>query len=153
MAIAELENSEALFSHRLLSGLLEEIVIRLCRSLRGTPTAAESAEPSGAERLCFRLQQYIDTHVFTLHSLAEVADLFGYNYSYLSSLFRRTTGGTLSEYYQGAKWRVARLLVREEKTAITEIAEMLGYSSVYVFSRAYRTRFGIPPTRDRVAEE
>ena len=148
VAIAELENREALFSHRLLSGLLEELVIRLCRALRGTPVAV-GVEPSGAARLCFRLQQYIDTHVFTVKSLAEVAALFGYNYSYLSALFRRTTGGTLSEYYLDAKWRVARLLVRENKAKISEIAEMLGYSSVYVFSRAYRTRFGLPPTHDR----
>ena len=148
VAIAELENREALLSHRLLSHLLEEIVIRLCRCLRGSH-GAEATEPGGAERLCFRIQQYIDTHVFTLHSLAEIAPLFGYNYSYLSSLFKRTTGGTLSEYYLGARWRVARLLVREGKSRISEIAELLGYSSVYVFSRAYRTRFGLPPTRDR----
>ncbi len=151
VAIGELENREALLSHRLLSHPLEEIVIRLCRGFRGT-LPAESADPGGAERLCFRLQQYIDTHVFTLHNLSEIAPLFGYNYSYLSSLFKRTTGGTLSEYYLGARWRVARLLVREGKSRMSEIAEMLGYSSVYVFSRAYRTRFGVPPTRDRVEQ-
>ena len=97
-----------------------------------------------------RLRLYPDPMATEVRS--EIAALFGYNYSYLSSLFKRTTGGTLSEYYLGARWRVARLLVREGKSKISEIAEMLGYSSVYVFSRAYRTRFGTPPTRDRISD-
>lgn len=149
VAIAELENEDALFSHRLLSHLLSEIVIRLLRAARGTSETL-SLLPSAATRLCFRVQQYMDTHVFGLRSLAEVAEVFGYNYSYLSALFHKTTGTTLRDYHRTARWRVARLLVQENNTKITEIAEMLGYSSVYVFSRAYRARFGVPPTRDRI---
>ena len=148
VAIAEVENDGALFSHRLLSNLLSEIVIRLLRAARGTSEVAAPL-PSAATRLCFRVQQYMDTHVFTLRSLSELAEVFGYNYSYLSALFHRTTGTTLCDYHRTARWRVARLLVQENNTKITEIAEMLGYSSVYVFSRAYRTRFGVPPSHDR----
>lgn len=152
VAIAELENEGAPFSHRLLSHLLSEIVIRLLRAAGGVADTP-SPLPSAATRLCFRVQQYMDTHVFTLRSLSEVAAVFGYNYSYLSALFRRTTGTTLRDYHRTARWRVARLLVQENRTKITEIAEMLGYSSVYVFSRAYRARFGVPPSRDRVRKE
>ena len=139
-----LEDSEGLFSERLLALLAEETVIRTCRALAKTPPPAP-----GVDRLCFRMMQYIDAHVFTLHGTQELAEVFGYNYSYLSSLFKRTTGGTLSDYHREARWRVARLLLKEGKATVTEIAEMVGYSSVYVFSRAYRERFGRPPSRDR----
>lgn len=152
VSIAELGDRDALLGERLLAHLLEEIIIRLCRALRGAETPAVDT-PTGAERLCFRLQQYIDTHVFTIRGLGEVAALFGYNYSYLSTLFKKTTGVTLSEYCREGKWRVARLLVRERRTPISEIAEMLGYSSVYVFSRAYRNRFGLAPSFDRAEDK
>ena len=79
----------------------------------------------------------------------DAAEKFNYNYSYLSSLFRSTTGRTLSDYYKTARLKAARTLVRENKLTVSKIAEMLNYSSVYVLSRAYKAEFGVPPTEDR----
>lgn len=143
--LGELEDTDAPFSHRLLGLLAEEAVVRLCRAL----DTGKANSGSGTDRLAFRLMQYIDAHVFTLRGVQELGEIFGYNYSYLSSLFKHATGSTLAEYFRAARWRVARLLLREGDATITEIAEMVGYSSVYVFSRAYRAHFGVPPSRDR----
>ena len=142
--IAELETENERNSERLVALLLEETIIRLLRAL-DTPGAA----PKGTEGLCFRLMQYVDSHVFSLREARELGEIFGYNYSYLSALFRKTTGGTLSDYLRKARWRVARLLLSEGNASVTEIAAMVGYSSVYVFSRAYHRRFGHPPSHDR----
>ena len=38
----------------------------------------------------------------------------------------------------------ARLLLKEE--SVTEVARRLGYSSIYVFSRAFKNRFGVSPS-------
>lgn len=145
MMLGELEDREAPFAERLLALLAEEAVLRLCRALNTEKASAAG----GTDRLAFRLMQYIDAHVFNLRGVQELGDIFGYNYSYLSALFKRSTGSTLAEYLRAARWRVARLLLREGEATITEIAEMVGYSSVYVFSRAYRAHFGLPPSRDR----
>lgn len=141
----ELEDRSAPFSDRLLSLLAEEAILRLCRAL----DTAKASVASGTDRLAFRLMQYVDAHVFTLHGVQELGDIFGYNYSYLSALFKRSTGSTLAEYLRAARLRVSRLLLREGRATITEIAEMVGYSSVYVFSRAYSAHFGVSPSRDR----
>ena len=143
--LGELEDTDAPLSDRLLALLSEEAVVRLCRALN----TEKINTIGGTDRLAFRLMQYIDAHIFTLKGVQELGDVFGYNYSYLSSLFKRATGSTLAEYFRTARWRVARLLLHEGAATITEIAEMVGYSSVYVFSRAYRAHFGIPPSRDR----
>ncbi len=142
--IAELENEAAPHAERMTALLLEEVVIRLLRV-----PGKEEAVVAGPEGLAFRLMQYIDAHVFTLRETRELGEIFGYNYSYLSTLFRKTTGGTLSDYLRAARWRVARLLLSEGSSTVTEIAAMVGYSSVYVFSRAYRQHFGRPPSLDR----
>jgi len=109
----------------------------------------ETLVTGGADEFCYNLMNYIDTHVFTLKNLEELADMTNYNYSYLSSLFRKTTGRTLLDYYGSCRLRVARSLIRENKMKIGEIAELLNYSSVYSFSKAYKNKYGISPTETR----
>ena len=36
-----------------------------------------------AESLCYQIMNYIDTHIFALHSLPDLCGAFPYNYSYL----------------------------------------------------------------------
>ena len=88
---------------------------------------------------------YIDTHMYRLQSLNDLSEEFGYNYSYLSDLFRKNTGDTLSNYYRTRHLNAARLLWDEKKLRIHQIAEILGYSSLYAFSKAFKHRYGISP--------
>ncbi|MBE6871931.1 MAG: AraC family transcriptional regulator [Ruminococcaceae bacterium] len=95
--------------------------------------------------LCYRMMNYIDTHIHSLKKLEELADVMGYSYGYLSSLYKKTTSNTLADYYRHKKLEIARLLVLEKKMKMSEIAEMLNYASVYAFSKAFKNRFGISP--------
>lgn len=135
-------------SERLLGALLSEIVIRTMRAFsRIAPAEVPRAESSDA--LCHQLMHYIDTHIYTMDSLEELADFTGYNYSYLSALFRRVTAESLSAYYMRRRLETARLHIMENVLSITEIAELLRYSSIYTFSRAFKSRFGISPEQYR----
>lgn len=97
------------------------------------------------EKLCRTLQRYIDTHLFSIGSLSELASLCGYNYSYLSFLFRKVTGITLSDYYKSKRFESAKLMINENRLKIGEISNLLGYSSVYAFSKAFKDEFGVSP--------
>jgi len=79
-----------------------------------------------------------------LQTLQELAPRFNYNYGYLSGLFKRTTGKTLSEYFHHRKMETAKALVLENKKSIGKIAEMLGYSP-YAFSKAFKVEYGVSP--------
>jgi len=83
---------------------------------------------------------------FTLEELSEAT---GYSYGYLSDLFRKTTGNSLSGYYHAKKLEAARLLLLENKLQVTEIAEMLNYASVYAFSKAFHRQYGVSPRQYR----
>ena len=100
---------------------------------------------NSADELCYQLMHYIDTHMYRLQSLNDLSEEFGYNYSYLSDLFRKNTGDTLSNYYRTRHLNAARLLLDEKKLRIHQIAEILGYSSLYAFSKAFKHRYGISP--------
>lgn len=97
------------------------------------------------EKLCKMLRHYIDTHLFSIGSLSELASLCGYNYSYLSFLFKKITGVTISDYYKAKRFESAKLMINENKLKISEISNLLGYSSVYAFSKAFKDEFGVSP--------
>ena len=97
------------------------------------------------EKLCETIKHYIDTHLFSIGSLSELAEKCGYNYSYLSFLFKKVTGITLSDYYKKKRFESAKLMIQENKLKITEISNLLGYNSVYAFSKAFKDEFGKSP--------
>ena len=88
---------------------------------------------------------YIDTHIYSIKKLEDLAKITDYSYGYLSALYKKTTSNTLSDYYHEKKMDAARLLILENKYKIIEIAEMLNYTSVYSFSKAFTKRYGISP--------
>ncbi len=147
-SISEFGETSRSMSDELISHAFEMILIYLFRDFP-LSDSEEMLVTGGAEEFCYNLMNYIDTHVFTLKNLEELSEMTNYNYSYLSSLFRKTTGRTLLDYYSSCRLRVARSLIRENKMKIGEIAELLNYSSVYSFSKAYKNKYGICPTDAR----
>ena len=143
-AIAEL-NDPTPRTHRILEVTFLQILLYLLDDFQRTDNISAKTNIRHPEELCFQMMHYIDTHLYNMRSLREVTDSLNYSYSYLSDLFRQSTGDTLQSYYQLRRLEAARLLVREGRLKIGEIAELLQYSSIYAFSRAFRKHFGISP--------
>lgn len=143
-AIAEL-NEPDLYSEELLNAMFRQICIRLLRDLQNTPKAPYPGNATNAEVLCYRLMDQIDTHIYTMKSLTELCESTGYSYGYLSTVFRQHTGETLHDYYNARRGEAARLLLGEGRLSVTEIAETLGYSSLYAFSKAFKQRYREAP--------
>lgn len=146
-AIAELDRDDK-YTEDMLQASFTQILIRLLRAFdRDRDTEHTRSSVTEAEALCYRLMNYIDTHIYTMTSLEELSEVTNYNYSYLSSLFHKTTSGMLTDYYRRRKLETARLLIEEDGLNITEIAALLRYSSIYTFSRAFKEHFGVSPSR------
>ena len=146
-AIGEIDG-DGLYSDRLLESIFTQIIIRVLRAFLHD-TDSERNKMSDTETLCYRLMQYIDTHIYSMQSLEELSEETNYNYSYLSALFHKSTGGTLTEYYRCRRLEAARLLLIEGELSITHIAEILNYSSIYTFSRAFKDKYGVSPAQYR----
>ncbi len=144
-AIAETgEGEEA--SGRILADTFDLILLYLIRNFSSAGDRGVSGNVSAPEELCYRMMYYIDTHLYTMQSLAEIADAMNYNYSYLSALFRQHSSTTLLEYYRNRRLEAAKLLLAEGKLSVGAIADLLRYSSVYTFSRAYKEKYGVSPS-------
>ncbi|MBE6668280.1 MAG: AraC family transcriptional regulator [Ruminococcaceae bacterium] len=142
-AIVETESLDS-YSELMLKNIFEQIIIRIVRSFSQKDTNKGKKSATDAEALCYQAMYYIDTHVFFMKSLCEVADSMNYNYSYLSDLFKRTTGQTLADYHKSRKLQAAERHL-SDGGSVTRISELLGYSSVYSFSRAFKSTYGISP--------
>lgn len=146
-AIAEIGADEP-FADAILESILRQVAWYLIRDYSARSAERHRASESPTE-LCYQMMHYIDTHLYTMKSLAELSDALRYHYSYLSSQFHLTTGETLQDYYRDRRMEAARLLLSEGNLSVGEIAEALHYSSIYTFSRAFKDRYGIPPTAVR----
>lgn len=112
-----------------------------------TPTPTKSTLPIGKnELLCYKVMQYIDRNIMHIRTLCEVAVELHYNYSYLCRIFHKTTGRTLSVYLSEQKIERAKLLITEGMHSLTEIAELLGYASLFSFSKSFRYHVGCSPS-------
>ena len=143
-AIAELD-SDSFQSQELLSALFKQIVIYTLRAFRNITPETPYSDASQNEVLCYKLMNYIDTHIYSMKNLSDLAETTDYSYGYLSTIFKKTTKTSLLSYYQRKKLDVARLLILEKKRTITEISEMLNYSSVYALSKAFSKQYGMSP--------
>lgn len=79
-----------------------------------------------------------------------VSDLIKYtgsNKSTLESAFHETFGTSAMQYFFKLKIQAAKKALRENNYNITQIAHMLGYSSVHYFSRQFKVVTGMSPTQ------
>jgi AraC-like DNA-binding protein len=151
-AIAEIHRSN--FGHlKLLESVFSQIMIYVVRAFCPAADDGDIGRVSGAEALCFKIMNYVDTHVYSIKKLDELADVTGYSYGYLSALFKKVTSNTIADYYRNKRLEIARLLVLEKKLKIGEVAEMLNYASVYAFSKAFKNRFGASPEKYVIQQE
>lgn len=85
-----------------------------------------------------------------LLAIGEVAEEIDLSQRQLERLFKTHTGVSPVRYYLDVRLDRARGLVTQTELPITNIAIACGFTSSARFSRAYRQRFGLTPSRDRI---
>ena len=65
----------------------------------------------------------------------------------LNQLFLKETGRNCADYIRDTRMTTARSYLQSGAMTVKEVAAFVGYNHVSNFSRAYRERFGEPPSR------
>ncbi|MBQ8907651.1 MAG: helix-turn-helix transcriptional regulator [Clostridia bacterium] len=144
MLISEF-SSPAYAQGALVAALLQAITVLTVRAFLYKQVSPISNHANPSEVLCHKVMRYIDSHLFAIENLTQVAAHFHHNYSYLSAKFKQTTKLTLTQYLTDKKLERAKLLIKEGKLSFTEIAALLRYASLYSFSKSFKLHFGISP--------
>lgn len=82
-------------------------------------------------------------------TLATMASRAGLSPPQFVRRFRRLAGRSPVRYVIEARTERAKLLLRESRMSLAEIADALGYPDVYYFGRQFRAETGMPPGRFR----
>ena len=83
----------------------------------------------------------------------ELARLQGISPSYLSTLFKKETGKTLTDYVQQRRVGYARQLLASTKLQVQTIAQYCGIPDVNYFSKTFKKYAGMTPMEYRAQEQ
>lgn len=92
-----------------------------------------------------RVIAYLEEHYQEEFSLKRLAELACMEASYLSDLFKKKTGVTLTQYHQRLRVEAAALMLRETAMPVTEIGERVGFSGDSYFIKIFKRWTGATP--------
>jgi AraC-like DNA-binding protein len=93
--------------------------------------------------------EYIEKHLHYTISLHDLAALTGKNVSYLSTLFKKETGISISSYITKKRLEEAALILSESEMPVVEIATTLSFNSQSYFTLLFREQYGKTPKEYR----
>lgn len=82
-------------------------------------------------------------------SIGEIVEQLGISQRQLERLFRRHAGVSPVRYYIDVRLDRARGLVTQTELPIVDVAAACGFGSAVQFTRTYKRRFGLVPSKDR----
>lgn len=97
----------------------------------------------------YGIKRALASRVYTKLNLDELATELHISKSQIIRSFKRTEGCTPYEYFLTLKIKTAKILLRDTKMQIREIAEKLSLCDEHYFSAMFRTRVGMTPREYR----
>ena len=92
---------------------------------------------------------YLQNHCNEKNSLDQIAAHFFISRSYLTRIFRKVTGFTITEYQNICRIKKAQLLLRETELSMTDIALEAGFINLPYFERVFRKTTSLTPLQYR----
>lgn len=126
---------------------MEILIIRLMRSTN----LAVPAEPQviTGNKQCAAVRRYIDLHFKEPLSLDQLAEEAHMNKYYLSHAFKREYGVSPINYMIGKRLDESKYLLSETDLSMSQIAQLLGFSSLSYFSQVFRRTQSVTPMEFR----
>lgn len=145
--IEELSNDN-LYSNDLSLCYLKQLIIQMLRldnsHFHSKPTT--HMQQTYENELLNDILLYIDDNIYEKISVSTLCDHFCISTSMLHSLFRKNMNNTAKNYINELKLSKSKELIRNSTHTLSEISEMLGFSSIHYFSKKFKLYFNISPT-------
>ena len=145
--IEELSNDN-LYSNDLSLCYLKQLIIQMLRldnsHFHSKPTT--HMQQTYENELLNDILLYIDDNIYEKISVSTLCEHFCISTSMLHSLFRKNMNNTAKNYINELKLSKSKELIRNSTHTLSEISEMLGFSSIHYFSKKFKSYFNISPT-------
>lgn len=89
---------------------------------------------------------FIHNNVYASYTVEDLCQKFSISRSSLQALFRANLGMTPKQYISELKLNEAKKLISQHEHTISQVSDLLGFTSIHYFSRRFKSYFGIAPS-------
>ena len=90
--------------------------------------------------------KYINEHISEPITLSTVSEKVNLSKEYVSHIFKKETGKTVTDYINERKMMIAKESILGSRYELSTIAERLGYDNYSYFSKLFKKQFGVSPS-------
>ena len=126
------------------TALCNAVIPPLCVMLGNLFKDCNSSVQSEHNEIIQYLNEY---HAST--TLSDLCNYFNRSKSYISHMFKKTYGVTLSQYCNNLKLEDSKELLSNTDLSVTEVAFQVGFNDVSHFISTFNKKFGITPLQYR----
>ncbi len=112
-------------------------------------TAKYSPKKTDSEKLLYKIFSFVEESFNDECTLLGLSKIIGYDYSYLSRYFKRTTGVSFNSYVTRYRLSHACYLMENTEQSILQCAYNSGFTSLRSFNRCFKEYLEITPTQYR----
>ncbi len=94
-----------------------------------------------------RAKDYILANYANQISVESIASMLGIDRRYLCRVFYKNTGDTPQNFLVNFRLEKAAVLLVKHGYSVSEAAKSTGYEDIYNFSKMFKKKFGVPPSR------
>lgn len=134
------------YAKELMINYLQELILLLLQEHQTKNKAVNPIRQHFENEMLEEILSYIHQKLYQPLSVEEICHHFSISRSSLQHLFKSNLKTTPKKYICNLKLEQSKFLIKEEKYTLSEIALMLGFSSIHYFSRKFTQAFSINPS-------
>ena len=141
----QLREDAPLGGEQLIKNYLEQLLIHICRrddNVKFSQRAISARSTAQSLILAQRLQDYLQEHYTEKLSLQGISNVMGVSVSQIKRAFREQLGKTMVSCITELRIAQAKRLIREGSLNFSQIADAVGYDSIYYFSALFKKQTG-----------
>jgi AraC-like DNA-binding protein len=106
-------------------------------------------QPGYYQKITDKAKYIMEKNIFGAINITAISDQIGVSASRLNEIFKTHTGMTPYQYYIHIKINKASIILEEEDLPVQDVALRLGFDDPYYFSRLFRNKTGVVPSKWR----
>lgn len=107
------------------------------------------SEANQRHNLIGKITEYIEAHFQEHITVKQIAEIYHLNASYLSVLFKKEMGKTISDFLQEIRMNSAKELLQDPSIKIYEVSEQVGFQTSAYFAYLFKKTTGYTPQEFR----
>ncbi len=145
--LLDLSRQEIIYSDQMADYALSLLIMEISQEFIETHQNIRQNIPPNI----VRIMEWIKANYYRMVTVTEIAQEFGYNSDYLSTLFKKSTNSTIIHYINKTRIEIAKVLMSAYDLSVKEVAYSCGFSDEKYFMKTFKRLEGMTPSQYKKA--